>query len=163
MGVWRGASGCLLAYRFQQDIPEANVFLADTFAGVVKAGPIDGGYVDGAHADSKQEDVVNLARKLGVNIELLIGVFPDETGDAISKRCFRFCHIDVDIYQSAKDILEWVWPRLVVGGIVVFDDYGFTYCPGITRLVNELAYESDRLFIHNLNGHAIFVKKERSQ
>ena len=25
---------------------------------------------------------------------------------------FRLCHIDVDVYQSAKDVFDWVWPRL---------------------------------------------------
>jgi len=29
---------------------------------------------------------------------------------------------------------------------------------GITRLVNEERSKTDRLMLHNLNGHAVFVK-----
>ena len=31
------------------------------------------------------------------------------------------CHIDVDVYQSARDTVEWVEPRLTSGGAIVFD------------------------------------------
>jgi O-methyltransferase len=61
-------------------------------------------------------------------------VFP---GSLRHKEEFRFCHIDVDVYQSAKDIVTWLWPRLAIGGIIVFDDYGFPYSQGITTLVDE--------------------------
>jgi len=58
-------------------------------------------------------------------------------GCAIADRSFRFCHIDVDAYQSGKDVLSWVWPSLAVGGIVVFDDFGFSSTRGIAALVHE--------------------------
>jgi O-methyltransferase len=62
------------------------------------------------------------------------------------------------VYQSAKDVLEWVWPKLSKGGIVVFDDYGFKGCDGVARLVNEEKLKKDRICIYNLNGHAVFIK-----
>ena len=54
--------------------------------------------------------------------------------------------------------MEWSWDRLVPGGIVVYDDYGFNFCAGITRLVNEQVADPHKLVLHNLNGHAIVVK-----
>jgi O-methyltransferase len=54
--------------------------------------------------------------------------------------------------------VTWAWPRLVPGGILVFDDFGFQVCQGIVQLVNELA-GFDRLVLHNLNGHALIVKR----
>ena len=91
-------------------------------------------------------------------LEILEGIFPDDTGGDVKNKTFRLVHIDVDIYESGKDILSWVWPRLSVGGVVVFDDFGFSTCQGITRLVHENRNARDRLAIHNLNGHAIFIK-----
>ena len=158
VGTWRGGSGCLMARRARDLLPGTHVWLADTFSGVVKAGEIDGGYVDGAHADASERDVMVLADHLSVKVGILKGFFPDDTGHEIAELRFRLCHIDVDVQQSARDILEWVWPRLVAGGVVVFDDYGVNSCPGITRLVNEVAQLPDRLFIYNSNSHAIFVK-----
>ena len=52
--------------------------------------------------------------------------------------------------------------RLVLGGIVVYDDYGFQGCEGITRFVEEQRGLPDRLLLHNLNGHAIIVKTSES-
>ncbi|MFZ0394766.1 MAG: TylF/MycF/NovP-related O-methyltransferase [Terracidiphilus sp.] len=67
-------------------------------------------------------------------------------------------HIDVGVYQSAKDVLHFVWPRIEFGGVVVFDDYGFETCSGIPTLIAELLTDTDNLVIKNLNGHAIIIK-----
>ncbi len=56
-------------------------------------------------------------------------------------------------------MLDWVWPRLSSQGVVVFDDYGFPACPGITRFVDEQRLRDDRLVLHNLNGHGLLVKR----
>ena len=42
--------------------------------------------------------------------------------------------------------------------MVIFDDYGFHTCDGITRLVNSLKMDKDKRVMHNLNGHAVLVK-----
>jgi O-methyltransferase len=86
-------------------------------------------------------------------------VFPDETGDRVTDESLRLVHVDVDVYQSAKDVFDWAWPRLEPGGIAVFDDYGFPACPGVTKFVNEQRGRDDRLVLHNLNGHGIVVKR----
>jgi O-methyltransferase len=92
------------------------------------------------------------------NVQVHKGMFPDDTGQSIEQSRFRLCHIDVDVYESASQTFEWAWPRLVVGGIVVFDDYGFYSCSGVTRFVNQMIGQRDRLVIYNSNGHALVVK-----
>ncbi|WP_116090177.1 TylF/MycF/NovP-related O-methyltransferase [Sphingomonas crusticola] len=159
VGVWRGGTGCLMARRAQLLGSPAKVFLCDTFAGVVKAGGKDSIYVGGEHADTSAEIVQGLANMMGLaNVELLTGIFPDDTAGRVADRQFSLCHIDVDVYDSARDVLEWVWPRMPVGGIVVYDDYGFDTCSGITRLVNERMAQPGTVALHNLNGHAVIVK-----
>ena len=161
VGVWRGGTGALLC-AYSNLVPElqrARVYMADTFAGVVKAGERDPYYRGGEHADSSAAQVRALLHDMGLNnYTLLEGVFPEETAQHIGESAIRFCHIDVDVYQSAKDIIDWVWPRVPRGGIVVFDDYGFYGCEGVTSLVNELRYLPDRVFVHNINGHGILVR-----
>jgi O-methyltransferase len=159
VGVWRGGTGGLIASRCRQLNLNAQVFLCDTFRGVVKAGREDSAYSGGEHADTSAQLVAGLLERLGLaNVTVLKGIFPDQTGHAVEDLNFRFCHVDVDVYQSAKDVFNWVWLRLVIGGIVVFDDYGFSSCPGIVRLVEEQRSLPDRVTIHNLNGHAVIVK-----
>jgi O-methyltransferase len=159
VGVWRGGTGCLMARRSTIDGGTGKVFLCDTFEGVVKAGVEDASYVGGEHADTTSDEVQALARRMKLaNVEVLKGMFPDDTAHEIADRRLRLCHIDVDVYESAKQVFAWAWPRLVAGGIVVFDDYGFYSCPGVTRFVNEMIGQPDRLVIYNNNGHAILVK-----
>lgn len=160
IGVWRGGTGALIAKKSRLAGIEEPVYLCDTFRGVVKAGPRDGAYVGGEHADTTKEQVLQLCRELQVDqVRVLEGIFPDESGHLVAGNAFRFCHIDVDVYQSAKAIVDWIWPRLVPGGIIVYDDYGFHACSGITQFVNEERLKMDRMVMHNLNGHAIVIKR----
>ncbi len=161
VGVWRGGTGALIATQARNcGIPD-RVFLCDTFEGVVKASAMDAGYSGGEHKNTSLPLVQELVHdRMGLdNVEILQGMFPEDTGSQVEQLQFRFCHIDVDVYQSAKDAVEWVWDRLVPGGIVVFDDYGFAACDGIADYVDQQMGQSDRIVLHNLNGHAIFVKR----
>jgi O-methyltransferase len=159
VGVWRGGTGCLMARRNLLDGGNSVIHLCDTFAGVVKAGSLDSGYVGGEHADTTIEEVLSLAKRMNLpNVRVHKGMFPDDTSYAIEQSQLRLCHIDVDVYESASETFAWAWPRLVVGGIVVFDDYGFYSCSGITRFVNQMIGQPDRLVIYNNNGHALVVK-----
>ncbi len=160
VGVWRGGTGCLMAQQCRNAGRPDRVFLCDTFSGVVKAGRHDGVYVGGEHADTSPAHVSALAARLGLdNVSVLTGVFPDATAHQITDRRFRLCHIDVDVYESAAETFAWVWPRLVPNGIVVFDDYGFYACGGVTRFVDAMRGEPDRLVLYNINGHAVVVKR----
>lgn len=160
VGVWRGGTGCLMARRCQELGFGGRIHLCDTFAGVVKAGAQDSAYVGGEHADTSTATVRSLAQALSLtNVDIRPGMFPDDTGAAIADRRFRLCHIDVDVYESAAQTFDWVWPRLVPGGIVVFDDYGFYSCSGVTRLVDRMRGMPDRLVVYNVNGHALVVKR----
>lgn len=160
VGVWRGGTGALMAKSALLAGSREPVYLCDTFEGVVKAGSQDTDYKGGEHSDTSQRVVEDLLRTLDIaNARILKGIFPDQTAHLIDPGArFRLCHIDVDVYQSAKDVMAWIWDRMVPGGIVVYDDYGFRACEGIAKYVNEQAAETDRLVLHNLNGHAIVVK-----
>lgn len=159
VGVWRGGTGCLLGLAMKEAKVDSKLYLADTFTGVVKAGKADNSYKGGEHADTTLETVKSLLAVNQVeNYSILQGIFPEQTAAQIYADQIRFCHIDVDVYQSAKDVFDWVWPRLTAGGMVVFDDYGFAGCGGVTTFANEQAYRDDLVFVHNLNGHALLVK-----
>ena len=50
-------------------------------------------------------------------------------------------HIDVDVYEPAKVILETFWDRVVSGGIIMLDDYAYEY--GETLAVDEFFKEKN--------------------
>lgn len=155
VGVWKGGTASVIG-KASNGI--GHITLADTFEGVVKTGLNDTYYKGGEHSDSNETDVRILLDGLQIkNYTILSGIFPDDFKDNYENIKYRFCHIDVDVYQSALDIFNFVWTRLVKGGVVIFDDYGFLGCEGVTKLVNELVIENG-IKMYNLNGHAIIIK-----
>ena len=157
VGVWRGGSGVILAEAVRHE-KDKRVYLADTFKGVVKAGRNDPKYVGGEHDDTSVDLVQELLNSKSIsNFEMLEGMFPEDTGHQV-RDGLSMVHCDVDVYQSAKDVFDWCLPRLSVGSLFVFDDYGFSGCEGVAVLCDELAARDDFIFLHNLNGHAVLVK-----
>jgi O-methyltransferase len=159
VGVWQGGTAAILGKATIAPQPPArHLWLADTFQGVPKAGNQDTRYKGGEHADTSESSVRELLAGLEIpGFTLLRGVFPRDSTGSIENAEFKLCHIDVDTYESARDVFNWVWPRIVPGGLVVFDDYGFWGCEGVTSFVNELKAQGVRV-IYNLNGHALIFK-----
>lgn len=159
VGVWRGGTGALMARKEKLSGGRGRVFLCDTFRGVVKASAEDSDYRGGEHDDTSRARVEALLKEMdGAEARILEGIFPDETGAALDSARVRLLHVDVDVYQSAKDSVEFLFARMPSGAAIVFDDYGFVGCEGVTRYADELRARSDLFFLHNLNGHAVFVK-----
>src|ERR1700743_1737009 len=104
VGVWRGGTGAIIAGAVKES--GKTTYLADTFTGVVKVSAKDGVYRDGAHSDTSREIVeILLDGSRLCNARILQGIFPDAFPEIAAKQ-FCFVHIDVDIYQSAKDVFE---------------------------------------------------------
>lgn len=159
IGVWRGGTASIIGKKLSLKQSKATFYLADTFTGVAKASERDTFYNGNEHSDTSQAIVEKITQDKYNHYQILTGIFPDETSDKIKPfEKFAFCHIDVDVYDSSHGIVNWIWDRMIVGGVIVFDDYGFHTCDGVTKYVNEQKLLSDRLVIHNINGHAIMIK-----
>jgi hypothetical protein len=65
--------------------------------------------------------------------------------------------LDTDFYESTKIELEVLFPRLVKGGVLIIDDYGFW--KGAKKAVDE--YFSDyRQFFHYIDHSCrLLIKK----
>ena len=64
----------------------------------------------------------------------------EESGDS---ECLKvsLINLDTNFYQPTKVVLEYFWPRLVRGGILMLDDYGIV--PGETKAVDEYFTDKD--------------------
>lgn len=154
VGAYKGGSALLLARAIEHFGVAARLTTCDTFAGLVKADAGKDVWKTGEMVGATREEVAT--RLPGV--EVLSGVFPDQTGHAIAERTFRLAHVDVDTYGSGRDCWEWIWPRMEVGGIVVMDDCEISDTPGITRLVEELEPLAGSVWVRNHMGQALAVK-----
>lgn len=77
----------------------------------------------------------------------------------VAERTFCFVHIDVDLYQPTRDSLEFFYPRLARGGMIVCDDYGFANCLGAKRACDEFAAAVHEPLIHWPTGQALLIRR----
>ena len=83
----RGGTAIIISKSANIHSPNSNIYLCDTFEGVVKAGEHDNRYVGGEHADTSEESVQKLINKFSLNnTQLLKGIFPDDTGHIIFRQ-----------------------------------------------------------------------------
>lgn len=92
----------------------------------------------GGNGLSKREIEDVLAYKKLSNIELIEGNICNTVPEYVNQHPelkIALLHIDVDVYEPSKIILEKLFSRVVSGGLVVLDDYGTV--EGETRAVDE--------------------------
>ena len=75
---------------------------------------------------------------------------------------FCFAHVDCDAYISHLDCLDYVYPKMVKGGYLVFDDYDDKKWPGATKAVDEFLLDKPEniKLSNNKENQAWYIKKE---
>ena len=68
---------------------------------------------------------------------------------------YRFVHVDVDLYDPTLDALNYFYPRLSPGGLIVSDDYSW---PGAQMAIDEFCAEHRVALRTNEVGQAIIGK-----
>ena len=133
-GVYKGGTAAMIARVVGEHGAARKLFLFDTFAGMPETDPTRDIHKKGDFADTSLEEVETFVNAPRTAV-FRAGLIPDTFAGLESHR-MAFVHIDVDIYKSVIDSLEFLWPRLLPGGTIVFDDYGFPTCPGAKQAVD---------------------------
>jgi hypothetical protein len=143
-GVFRGGSLAEIGRMAQKMTPSKQVFGADTFEGHPFDSPEDVPpdsqlvHHKGLFSGNNFDRVSAMLEENGLtNTSLLKGMVGD-TLPTLGDRKFCFVHLDMDLYVSTRQALEYLEPRLVSGGILVLDDYGSYDAPGVEKAVSEL-------------------------
>ena len=67
-------------------------------------------------------------------------------------------HVDLDIAEPIRDSIAYLYPRLVPGSFLIFDDYGFPSCPGERRAVDEAFADLPEVPLCLPTGQCMVVK-----
>jgi hypothetical protein len=73
-------------------------------------------------------------------IELVVGDVEETVPDYVRRNPglrIALLHFDVDLYRPTRVALEQLWPLVVPGGVVAFDEYGIPPWEGESRAVDE--------------------------
>jgi O-methyltransferase len=131
-GVWRGGAAVFMrGYLEAYGLRGRTVWVADSFAGCPPPSlPQDQGEDLSAAAFpalAVPEDAVReLFARYGLldgQVRFLAGWFRDTLAQAPIER-LALLRIDADLYESTRDALEALYPRLAPGGFAIVDDYG---------------------------------------
>lgn len=69
------------------------------------------------------------------NVQIYKGWIPSRFNE-VADRVFKFVHLDVDLYEPTKEGLEFFWPRMYKGGVIITDDYDW---PGPRKAIDDFA------------------------
>jgi len=98
----------------------------------------------GGYGISKEDLTKCLELKNTENFELVEGDITKTLPTFLEKNPFlkiALLHIDVDVYEPSKVILEHLWDKVVKGGILMLDDYALV--EGETKAVDEFFQGQD--------------------
>lgn len=145
-GVFRGATVIPMGQWLNDVGSKKMVWGFDSFQGFDDSVAADielGGDVDpqkmvgGFSLTSLQEVQEKVDRlQLTGRIHLVKGTFKD-TLPKYQHQYFSFVHLDCDLYESYKVCLDFFYPRVVPGGIILFDEYNDPPWPGCNKAVDE--------------------------
>jgi predicted O-methyltransferase YrrM len=150
-GTYLGSSAFFLAKHAPQ-----NVCLFDSWEGLSEPADVDGNYWSKGDLISSLESAQENLKSF-TNVQFFKGWIPSRFID-VSHRSFALVHIDVDIYQPTKDALEFFWEKILPGGIIVCDDYGFANCAGAKKALDDF-FASVSHVISLPTGQALVIKK----
>jgi len=152
VGVYQGGSAKVIC----EVKGEKRLHLFDTFTGLPKVSDKDTHFgvkywKDDEFNNTSEEQVRKYLSKYQ-NVFLYKGKFP-ETSEPVKDTKFSFVHLDVDLYQSTKDCLEFFYPRLVKGGIILTHDY---HTAGVQAAFNEF-FQKKQVPLIELTGSQCMV------
>lgn len=117
VGVFQGASAKLLC----EAKGEAELHLFDTFGGLPQSSEAD----KNVHREKQYPCSLESVQKYLKDYDKVYfhpGLFPD-SAKTLPEMRFSFVHLDVDLYESTLAGLEYFYPRLLPGGVIISHDY----------------------------------------
>lgn len=124
-GVLRGFSMAVVARYLNFATLDKTMYLYDTFTGIP----------DAYNSENRPNEIYQLeqdsyegvVRRFSAypNVKVVQGIVPDSFSDVCPQQ-IAFLHIDMNSMASEIAALDYLYDHVVIGGIIIFDDFGWT-------------------------------------
>jgi O-methyltransferase len=167
-GVYRGATALLLCRALKSRSPEfdgTGMHLIDSFSGTSNAVAQDLIPVRESDGSARMHEFFTPG-KTDTSAELVRGFFASEFPGAtlnagwipavfssLPESHWAYVHIDVTLFEPTLAALEYFYPRLSPGGVILCD--GSIFCPGAERAVRQ--YCERKALAYAVLGHREYV------
>jgi len=152
VGVFRGGTAAVMLNASHRK----HLHLFDTFAGL----PESGDFLKKGEYAGSQESVVKALSAYGDRITLYPGLFPTDTAHLVENLRFSFVHLDMDLYDGTRGALQFFWPRINPGGILLSHDY--PKLNGVVRAFQEFFVDQPEATFFPLSGEQCVAFKIKS-
>lgn len=157
LGVYQGN----FARELNQHFPDRKLYLFDTFEGFQSEDIIyESGLSKakaGDYSDTNEETILN-QMPFPLQVAIFKGRFPETIPDKEIQ--YALVSLDADLYEPTRQGLEYFYPRLSLGGVILIHDYNSMQYPGVKKAVDEYL-DNEKLFLIPLcdfHGTAIMIK-----
>lgn len=154
VGVYRGASARLM-HEADEKRP---LHLFDTFEGLPEPAANDTEFRNGQFSKGQFACALDEVKSFvgtAPHVHFHQGFFPQTAGPVENER-FSFVHADVDLYASTRSVLEFFYPRLIPGGMILSHD--FHSCKGPHDAITEFFRDKAAPVIELPGDQAVVVK-----
>jgi O-methyltransferase len=143
-GVFKGfCSSVLMKYLDFQDLPR-QAYLYDTFEGLPEKTSTEQERRNWDYTHYDAESIYNGVREKFSrykNVHIVRGIVPDSFAVSAPEK-IAFLHIDMNSEMAEMLALEHLFDKVVPGGMIVFDDFGWT--TNVNQMKAELAFMNQR-------------------
>lgn len=162
LGVYKGETAKMLHLMDKS----RNLHLFDTFSGFNNTD---------LETENNKEEKYNVDNFADTNIDAVkifigeseqvfyhVGFFPDTTKNLLADK-FALVHLDADLYQPTLIALNYFYPKLSPGGVIIIHDYNHTW-PGVVKAVDEfiLTIKECLIPISDWQGSVMIIKNNKS-
>jgi len=169
-GAYRGATALLLCHVWrsrQAGFTGSGFYLIDSFSGTSESTVHDhipvraaGGqpkmtaFFPPGKTDARVDEVRGYFRDFP-NARICAGWIPAVFEQAAEKQ-WSFVHLDLTLYEPTLAALDYFYPALASGGVIVCD--GSLFCPGVQEAVDEFCTRSNAAYVTLGYREVVFVK-----
>jgi hypothetical protein len=162
LGVWKGNTASVFAHYAAET--NRTVFLFDTFDGFAERDLVG---IDAQHNAQMFRDtsIGQVKDVIGENsryCEFIAGRFPDVIPERCKLATYAAVHLDCDLYEPMRAGLDFFYPRMARGGILILHDYSSGHWRGAKKAVDEFCAATGEfpILMPDKSGSAV-VRKSR--
>lgn len=141
MGVYQGGSLEVLA-KFN---PGIDILAVDSFEGVARETEHDF-HREGDFGGVDYHALAGFFKTMYPTVRFIKGFIPKTFEFFDENTRFSFVHVDLDMYDAVRHACDFIFPRVLTGGMILFDDYKVRSTPGATKAIDEFFEDKECAF-----------------
>lgn len=144
VGVYKGGTANFIANMMRHNISDATkkkLILIDTFEGIPYSKKGVDTHKIGDFKDANFERLLDFFEEYKLSGEIYKSEFW-ATKKYIENNVFDFIHLDVDVYDSYMQCLDFFYPKMKPRGVMLFDDYKAPGCPGAKDAIDQFVKQN---------------------